>query len=209
MLIIGLTGPSGSGKGILASYLRKCGMHVINCDEISRIVCEKGQPCLDELVKSFSDGILLPDGSLNRKKLAEIVFSADKDGIKLKKLNEITHKYILSYLEKLLAESGKSCAAVCVDAPQLFESGLDEKCGYIIGVTANRETRIKRIMKRDNITRESAEKRIQCQLSDSFFASGCDVLFHNDADEKSLIRAAEPYILPLLKGELPEHGDAE
>ena len=91
-MIIGLTGSSGSGKSVAAKFFAQKDFFVIDFDEISREICNKGEPCLNELTEQFGCDIIDSDGNLLRKKLGNIVFA---DSEKLKILNRITHKYIL------------------------------------------------------------------------------------------------------------------
>ena len=131
----------------------------LDTDRVSRLVCEVGQPCLGALAEQFGNGILLPDGSLDRAGLAALVFGEPdpvKKAEKLSALNRITHHYILEYARDWLCEQkADGYTAACIDAPQLFESGFDAECSFIIGVTAECETRIARIIARDGITREN------------------------------------------------------
>ncbi|MBE6658010.1 MAG: threonylcarbamoyl-AMP synthase [Ruminococcaceae bacterium] len=188
--VLGLTGGSGAGKGAVAATLTAHGIPTLDTDRVSRLVCEVGQPCLRALAEQFGDGILCPDGSLDRAGLAALVFGEsdpDKKAEKLAALNRITHHYILEYARDWLAEQrAAGCTAACIDAPQLFESGFDRECSYIIGVTADKETRIARIMTRDGITREKAEQRIASQHDDAFFAAHCNTIIENNGDLDAL-----------------------
>ncbi len=184
LFIIGLTGGSGAGKSVAAAELRRHGIPVLDTDKVSRTVCEPGQPCLEALTVAFGAQILNPDGTLNRRGLAEDVFSEPDEkqrAEKLQKLNEITHHYIL---QACYIWMDTQCAAgnkiVCIDAPQLFESRFHLECSRIIAVVADREIRIRRIIARDFITREAAEKRISAQHDDAFFAENCDALVENN-----------------------------
>lgn len=188
--VLGLTGGTGAGKGAVAACLVKHGIPTLDTDRVSRLVCEIGQPCLRALAEQFGDGILCPDGSLDRAGLAALVFGEpdpDKKAEKLAALNRITHHYILEYARDWLAEQrANGNPAACIDAPQLFESGFDRECSYIIGVTADKETRITRIMTRDGITREKALQRIASQHDDAFFAAHCDTIIENNGDLDAL-----------------------
>ena len=185
MKILGLTGGTGAGKGEVSLCFLSQGIKCLDTDKVSRKVCEPGKPCLTELKEYFGDEIILPDGRLDRKGLAALVFgeeNPEKREIKQAALNRITHKHIIDAINTWL----KGCEAtgdelVVVDAPQLFESGFDRHCDYIIGVLAEEETRIRRIISRDNISRETAEKRIRAQKSNQFFIDSCDFIVYNNA----------------------------
>ncbi len=155
--IIGVTGPSGAGKGLFCAYLAEFGCTVIDCDKIARSVTKKGSPCLDDLVKAFGAEILTRDGRLNRRKLARIAFSDPK---KTELLNQITHPAILKIIYNKI-EKAKS--TIALDAPLLVEGGLDEICDVIAVIDADEETRLNRIMIRDRLTREAALTRLKAK----------------------------------------------
>ena len=125
------------------------------------------------------------DGSLDRKALGERVFSDEKA---LETLNGITHRHITEEVEKLLADwamNGGELAAI--DAIALIESGMGERCDAVIGVISERETRIERIMQRDNISREYAELRVDAQKDNAFFEENCDMIIRNDGPKDEFI----------------------
>lgn len=184
MIIIGLTGPSGSGKGWVSAILKKYNIPSIDTDAVYHDLLIPPSTCLDELCSVFGNGIL-QDGQLNRAALASIVF-ADKS--KLEVLNKITHKYILDKTDMLLSEHEKSgCRAAIVDAPALYEAKYDEKCDFVIAVIAPKQLRLKRIMKRDNISEEAAQRRISAQHDDVFYTSKAKYTVVNDNNEEKLI----------------------
>ena len=196
--VLGLTGGTGAGKGAVSAVLSENGIPTLDTDRVSRLVCEAGQPCLAALAERFGSDILLPDGTLDRAGLAALVFGepdADKKAEKLSALNRITHHYILEYARDWLCEQkAAGFTAACIDAPQLFESGFDTECSYIIGVTAECETRIARIIARDGITREKALQRIASQHDDVFFAAHCDLIIENNGDPDALKQSVQKLI---------------
>ncbi len=133
--IIGVTGPSGAGKGLFCSYLAEFGCTVIDCDKIAHSVTKKGSECLKELVKAFGSEILAKDGRLNRRKLAKIAFSDPK---KTGLLNQITHPAILKIIDDKIQ---KATSTVALDAPLLVEGGLDKICDIVAVIDADEETR--------------------------------------------------------------------
>lgn len=183
MLTVGLTGQSGAGKGEFARIFKSFeGVYHLDTDITAREVVEKGKPCLDELCEFFGNEILENDGSLNRKKLAEIAFSNEE---KHKKLNSITHYYIFEEIKKWLYDVEKDGARVAViDAPLLFESSADGLCDITVGITAPYATRLRRIMKRDGIDKKSACLRLDSQPKDDFFEEKCDFILANNGSIK-------------------------
>ena len=187
MKVVGLCGGSGSGKGVVSSIFSRRGIPAIDTDAIYHEITSMDSPCLRALVKEFGNEIISESSALNRKALAKIVFNSDDSLIKLKRLNEISHKFILDEVRHRLAEFEKQgYKAVIVDAPVLFESGFNRECDVVISVVDNRETRLERVMTRDNITMKSALSRISSQLSDEELISRSDVVIKNDSDLISL-----------------------
>lgn len=184
MKIIGLTGGSGAGKGEVSLCFMSQGIRALDTDKVSRLVCAPGQPCLKELEEQFGSEIIREDGTLDRHKLADLVFGDPDDATRsarLSALNHITHSHIIAEINSWLegrAKAGDTLAVI--DAPQLFESGFDKHCDYIIGVIAEHEVRVRRISSRDGISHDAAEKRIAAQKSDEFFIEHCDFIVHND-----------------------------
>ena len=195
MSVIGLTGGSGAGKGEVSQCFMSHGIKCLDTDKVSREVCESGKPCLLELVDYFGDGILLPDGKLDRKGLAALVFGEEdeeKRQIKHAALNRITHRHIIDAINAWLSERERAGDTLAVvDAPQLFESGFDRHCDYTIGVIADEDVRIRRIIARDRISNDVAEKRIRSQKSNQFFIDTCDFTVYNNAGIDVLGRQVE------------------
>lgn len=185
-MIIGLTGGSGTGKSSACAFFEEKGFVVIDLDKVSRKVCQKGEKCLDEIASVFGNGVIDKDGNLKRRVLGDIVFS---DAKKLEMLNSVTHKYIIEETKKIIAEnSGRD---IVLDAPLLFEAGLDSLCTVTLCILSSRENRIKRIVKRDNISEKSAEARISSQQSDDYYSSRCSICIHNDSDLSALTNSLE------------------
>lgn len=172
--IVGITGGSGTGKSHLCMLLKACGYDIIDTDIIAKEVMEKGQDCLKEVAAEFGQEIL-ENGNLNRKRLAYIVFSDEK---KLKRLNEISHKYILACVENMIEKA--SSDIVFVDGAVLIESGFE--CDVMIGIVADYELRRMRIMKRDSLSEEEAERRINAQKPDEFYFENCDFVIRNSPE---------------------------
>ena len=183
MKVIGLCGGSGSGKGSSCEVFRELGIPSIDTDAVYREITASPGDCIAALADEFGSEIITENGSLNRKRLAEIVFSGDDSALRLARLNRIAHKFILDETRRRLAyyEQAGTPAAI-VDAPVLFESGFDDECDILICIIADRDVRIARIMARDGITREEAEKRILSQLSDEELISRCDYVISNNYD---------------------------
>lgn len=195
MIVIGLTGPSGSGKGTVGNYLANLGIPVIDTDAVYHKLIQEDTACLRELVQSFGTEILLPCGGLDRKKLAAIVFcgGAQQDE-NCAMLNRITHRYVLQEVRVWLAACrAQEKKAAVVDAPLLFESGFHKECGLVLSVLAEEDLRIKRICRRDGISKEAALARISAQKPDEFFRQNSDFVIENNQDEAFVAEQTETF----------------
>ena len=192
-IIIGLTGPSGSGKGMVAKMFEQYNIPTVDTDLVYHKLLKPPSKCLEELKLNFGNNIVCEDQTLDRPKLASIVFS---DKQKLNLLNSITHKYILERTSRRIRyRRNLGCPAITIDAPALFESGFDSKCDFVIAVIADKDTRISRIMSRDNIEYDAAKKRIDAQPNPEFYTSKSKYTIGNDGDTASL----EKSVIEIIK----------
>lgn len=180
-LVIGLTGPTGAGKSSVCKLMSQWeGIEIIDCDQLSRRVVQKGCPCLLDLAVEFSSDILDGNGELNRPKLAGTVFANQE---KLSKLNKIIFPYIIKELEKEIAKAqNKNLRAIIVDAPTLFDSGANKLCDKIVVVVADALVRLNRLIMRDKLTPEQIAYRMECQPDNKVFIKRADVVIRNDGD---------------------------
>lgn len=184
--VLGLTGQTGAGKTTAQQTAEKAGYFVIDCDKVARQATNNGNKALSALVCAFGEEILETDGSLNRKKLALIAFSSKKN---TEKLNGV----ILPFIVKDIKERIKSSEAekILLDAPTLFESGIDSICDKTVAVLADKEIRKNRIISRDNLSEEQALMRIRAGKEDDFFAQKCDYVIYNNESEENFIKNFE------------------
>lgn len=146
-LIVGLTGMSGAGKSTVCRAFAESGFDVIDCDLSAREVVQPGRPALTELHDRLSPELILQDGTLDRRKTAELIFHSEE---KRALFNKIIYPYITYNIAEKLKSAGDY---VLLDAPTLFEARLEFLCGSIVSVTADPENCVQRIMKRDGIPR--------------------------------------------------------
>lgn len=183
-LIIGLTGMSGAGKTTACDVFRGNGWAIIDCDVVSRKVVECGKPALSEIAEHFGSEILLPDGTLDRRRLGDLIFSDER---RRNELNTVIYPYISYEIIRCAAEYIKGGSKfVLLDAPTLFESGADGLCDRIVSVTAPIDACALRIMQRDGLTREQAENRLKSQHSEEFYREKSDFCVRNDRDSVHL-----------------------
>lgn len=167
---IGLTGPTGAGKGYVGEELKKRGFKIIDCDYYVRKAEEKGSPVLEELAAEFGDDILT-DGELNRRLLAQRAFESKE---KTDALNRIVHPKVIELCRQ-------QADGLCVlDAPQLFEANAQDDCYKIITVVAPDEMRLERILKRDNLTARQAFIRMNAQFDNDYYIKRSDYVIYND-----------------------------
>lgn len=182
--VVGLTGQTGAGKSTVSSLFRARGIKVIDCDQVSRDVVSGEKSCLADLALEFSIAILNMDGTLNRKKLASIVFGNPQ---KLSKLNELIFPHIRAEINRRVKELAKQgVPLVVLDAPTLFESGADADCELIISVLAPEAERLNRIVVRDHLTDQEARRRMASQHDDAFYSSRSQLVIMNDGDPELL-----------------------
>ena len=176
--IIGITGPIGSGKSYLLSLFKKEGFKTISADRVYHILTNKPTKLTSAICEEFGEGVLNTDGSLNRAKLAEIVFN---DKLKLERLNQITHSEVIDYI---ITRCYRNLAGgewtTVVEVPMMFESGFDKKCSDVISVIADEQSRVKRIMKRNGFTEFEAIKRIKNQKNNDFYIANSKYIVYND-----------------------------
>ena len=176
-MILGITGSSGAGKSTVCEILeRKYSSQTINADKIAKQLSKQGTNYLQEIIQNFGDDILLEDGELNRRKLANIIYSNPE---KRDELNNITFKYIKNEIKEQIAKSNNNIIAI--DAPLLLEANLQKICDKTIAVISkDRNLQIKRIIKRDNIDKEHAIARLNAQHPNEFYIKNCDNTLIND-----------------------------
>ncbi len=193
-IVIGLTGPTGSGKSSLSKIAEEFGFKVIDCDKTAREVTNKGTEGLMALVSAFGEDILLPDGNLNRKALANRAFKDSKS-------TELLNKTILPFIADIVIKQSKNQDTL-LDAPTLFESGINKICNKTVAVLADRDIRLKRIIKRDNLTLKEAEIRINAGKDEAFFKKNADYVLYNNGDENMFLERFSDILKEITGGNL-------
>ena len=190
--IIGLTGQSGAGKSTVRGVFEQNGFAVIDCDEAARKIASKSA-FLNEVSERFGKDILNADGTLDRVKTASIIYN-DKE--KYAEYCGIIFPYITYDIMRQIERSDKD---VLLDAPTLFEAGIDGLCTEIISVTADIGLCAERISKRDKITLEKAKERLSSQHGADFFREHSDFVIENNGSQKELYDKAQA-IIGKMKG---------
>jgi dephospho-CoA kinase len=186
MRVFGLTGNIGSGKSAVAAMLREAGIPVLDADRISREVTAPGGRAYDAVVRAFGRGIVRNDGSIDRKRLGEIVFS---DPASRERLERITHPAILEAMKDAIAEiEREGHRAAVVEATLIHESGRKGLFEAVISVTCDRETAISRLAARDGMSRRQAEARLSAQMDADRKAGASDYVIDNSGGVESTRR---------------------
>ncbi len=163
MILVGLTGGVATGKSTVAGMFEQCGAVVIDADQLARDVVRPGKPAWREIVRLFGKAVLNPDRSLNRQALAAIVF---RHPAKRRALEVIIHPRVAREQVRLTRQAARvdPHAVVIYDVPLLFEAGIDKRVDHTIVVTADRNTQISRLKKRNGLSRTEALRRINSQM---------------------------------------------
>ncbi|MFM7679675.1 MAG: dephospho-CoA kinase [Roseiflexaceae bacterium] len=191
--VIGLTGNIACGKSTVLAQLQAHGAFVIDADAVTRLLQQPGHPVLATIVDAFGEQILHPDGQLNRKALADIVFS---DTQQLRRLEAIVHPAVRQHVHDWLAQIPNGNVhtphIVVIDAIKLIENGWPAVCDEVWVVTCSRETQIARLMQTRNMSRADALMRIDAQSPQATKIAAADVVIHNDgtlADTQQYVAA--------------------
>lgn len=185
-MIIGLTGQTGAGKSIVCEVFSKKGIKVIDCDKISREVTKNNSPVLEKISQKF-EGVV-KNGVLDRQSLGKIVFSSPQ---KKAVLESILFPEIVKRVKgEILGEK-----TVIIDAPTLFESGLNEICDKTLAVVADDQKRLSRIVLRDGIDESGAKLRMSAQHTAEWFKNNCDAVIENDGSKNEFIKRVDEVLL--------------
>ena len=197
-LIVGLTGQTGAGKSTVTEAFVKNGFIVLDCDAITRELQQQPE-VLGALAAAFGSEILLEDGMLNRKMLAAKAFSEPKQ---TEKLNGIMIPLIKAELEtRIAAAQAEGKRYILLDAPTLFESGVDKMCDRKVSVLASEAVRLQRILTRDSLTEEQARMRMSAQQKDAYYTVRSDFILRNNGTKEELLKQGEELAKSLTKTE--------
>lgn len=190
MITIGLTGGIGSGKSTVSSRLAELGAFIVDADLVAREIVEPGQPALAELAEAF-DGVLNPDGTLNRAELARQAFATPEA---TEKLNAITHPRIRARTEELFKQGRESGAQVLVyDMPLLIENGEVDKVDHVLVVDAPDELRIDRLVQHRGLDEDDARRRIAAQIDRETRLNAADTVLDNSGTVEQLLEQVDRF----------------
>lgn len=179
-LVIGLTGGIASGKSTVSQMIKEKGIRVVDADIIAKEAVSKGSPALHQIVQTFGEEVLLPNGELNRQQLGAIIFSDEE---KRKKLNAIVHPEVRKEMLKQRDEGVSNQETfVVLDIPLLFESKLEGLVDRIIVVYTTPDLQLSRLMNRNDLSEEEALNRIHSQQSLEEKCQKADRVIENTKD---------------------------
>jgi dephospho-CoA kinase len=188
MRVLGLTGGIGSGKSMVAQLFARLGAVVIDADQLAREVVEPGQPALGEIAATFGRDVLLPDGRLDRAKLAGIIFA---DPVERAKLDAITHPRIRTRMNELIKARRSGPGVLIVDIPLLYENNRVNLVERVIVVWVDPQTQLRRIRQRDGLSADAAGQRIAAQMPLEAKRARADHVIDNSGTREDTRRQVE------------------
>ena len=190
MRVIGVTGGCGTGKSTVSEMLEKRGGHIIDADKLTKELQQPGGAAYDEIVQWLGTGFLLPDGRLNRRKIAELIFG-DRDA--LKRLNSIVHGKVAEEMKLRIRriEEAYDEGFIVLDVPIPIERGFLDTADVIWAVVANDDLRVERLMSRMGISENEAVARINNQMTNRQYEKIADVVIENEKGMEELERQVD------------------
>ncbi|HVM94360.1 MAG TPA: dephospho-CoA kinase [Terriglobales bacterium] len=209
MLKLGLTGGIASGKSLVGEMFVQLGAHLIQSDAVAHRLREPGQPVYEKIVAAFGPGILDPDKTINRSKLAEAAFGQPP---RVNELNAIVHPAVIAYenqwMEEIAARDPKSIAIV--EAALILEANAAGRFDYLIVVTCREDQRIERVAKRLGISKEAAKaevaRRMAAQWPDEKKIQAADFVIDNSGTTEQANRQVQAFYAKLIH---PQSGDSQ
>jgi len=175
---LGITGGVGSGKTVVCDYLSKAGITVVSTDQLAKNAVMPGMPAFDKIVNCFGHDILSEDGTLDRKKLRNLI-TEDKE--KKAMLEQFVHPEVFVQMaEAYAAVQKRGEPLIAVEVPLLFETGMASLFDYVLTVTVNADVRIQRIMERDHVSREEAMALMGIQMPEEEKIRRSDFVIENN-----------------------------
>ena len=202
MLRVGLTGSIGVGKSFVTSIFAELGCHVLDADQTAREVVMPGTPGLQALVAAFGEQILSADGTLDRKQLGALIFA---DQSQRERLNHILHPFIIARQDEIMREweAQDPNGIGMIDAALMIESGGYKRFDKLIVVHCRPEVQLERLMLRDKLSRDEAQRRIDSQMSQEEKQSFADYLIDtSDGFESTRAQTTKIYqiLIRVIRG---------
>ncbi len=197
ILKIAVTGGAGSGKTSVCSRLKELGVKVISADEMAREAVVPGSEALKKIIRFFGEKVVLPDGTLNRKVMRQIITGNNDARVTLERF---LHDEITKLVHKNVVGAEKEgCLIVVIEVPLLFELDIKDEYDWVVFVSADKEIRVKRLMERDGTSRDSAQNLINVQIPDEEKVGRADYVVQNEGTMEQLLESVDVLFENLTK----------
>lgn len=196
VLKVAVTGGAGSGKTSVCNRLKELGVKVISADEMAREAVAPGSEALTKIIRFFGEKVVLSDGTLNRKILRRMITD---DDARLT-LERFLHHEITKLIHKnVVCAEKEGCRIVAIEVPLLFELDMKERFNWVVVVSADQELRIKRLMERDQTSRDAAKDLINVQMPDEEKMGRADYVVWNEGSMEKLVESVDVLFKNLTK----------
>lgn len=200
--VIGLTGGIASGKSTVSRYLEELGAAIIDADSIARQLVQPHKPAWKEIKDCFGSDVFDEKGNLNRKKMAELIFTSP---VLREKLNSIIHPKVIAATRELIKEKKREAVPlIVVDAPLLIEAGMTDLVDKVWVIAVPEEVQLDRLMERDGLTREQALKRLRSQMPLQEKLAYADRVIDNSGSPEQTRRYLKSLYQEAVSGEIKE-----
>ena len=189
ILKVAVTGGAGSGKTSVCNRLKALGVKVISADEMAREAVAPGSTAFKKIVQYFGKTVLLSDGTLNRKILRRMI--TDDDDARLAMERFIHHEIANLILKNVVCAEKEGCRIVVIEVPLLFELDMKEKFDWVVVVSADKELRVKRLMERDQTSRDEAMNLINVQMPDKEKINRAVYVVRNEGSMEKLLESVD------------------
>jgi len=197
VLKVAVTGGAGSGKTSVCDRLKELGVKVISADEMAREAVAPGSEALTKIIRFFGEKVVLSDGTLNRKILRRMI--TDDDDARLT-LERVLHHEITKLIQKnVVCAEKEGCRIVVIEVPLLFELDMKERFDRVVVVIADKELRVKRLMERDQTSRDAAKDLINVQMPDEEKIGRADHVVWNEGSMEKLVESVDVLFKNLTK----------
>ena len=194
---VAVTGGAGSGKSSVCNRLKELGIKIISSDALAREAVAPGSTAHEKILNYFGEAVLLSDGKLNRQMLRRIIVN---DGAARLSLERFIHPEISKLMQRKMAQAEQhGDRVVAVEVPLLFELGMEEQFDLVVVVSADPKLRVKRLMDRDNVSREDAEELLNVQMPDQEKVKRGGFVLSNNGSTEQLISSVDRLYEKFLK----------
>ncbi|MBW2090083.1 MAG: dephospho-CoA kinase, partial [Deltaproteobacteria bacterium] len=194
---VAVTGGAGAGKSLVCNRLKELGIKIISADTLAREAVAPGSTAHEKILKHFGASVVLSDGTLNRQMLRRIIVNNFTSRLTMERF---IHPEISKLMQQKMADAKQhGDRVVAVEVPLLFELGMEEQFDLVVVVSADRKLRVKRLMERDNVSRDQAEELLNVQMPDQEKIERAGFVLPNDGSKEQLIKSVDRLYEKFLK----------